>query len=676
LDPSGTTTVEIPTADALTTYRVEAILWTPSGWTWSTRTEIRVEQALVVDAPVPPFVTSGDVLRIPVRASNRTDAPIRARLELASEGGVELRLAAPVEVVVPPHDAVEAVLEARAGAPGEGSVLIRASRADDAAEVLDAARRPLGVLAEARAVRDRHDALVIGADDIPFALPREASARGTSSVSVLVGGALFGDPAAWWESSEDASWAGWALRTGHVPLPEPLLASLRVGVARSPDERRIAPSAPVHFDADYAARVVSALWADHAVADADLARVLARVATVIPEQPSGRPSPRVLRFDEIEIEGEAHQIASGAPPADALLGLAPAVRAASARPRLARELRTVVDRLRRAIERDVARLSDAPASWAHVAAALAATATSPRERRRASELVRRARRSVVTVGDRAWLEPDGELESSTGHVEPTALLAIARRELGDPANAFPHLRALASIARSSPRWSPRARALAAAAATTLTARRLTGPVQIVLDGRTQRAPLRHGTATVELGVLRAGDHVLRVSLPDGTMARAEIVVRYGMPWSARPERPAFDARIEGDVGSRDTRAAFVLTVQNRSARVARRPVVEIDLPAGAELDEGARALLGAELGTRPLLEGRTLRLRLRPLSPAGRVRVALPVRWSVGGALRGLGVSAFEENEPAAAGVLAPRTVIVADAGREPDRPRMPRPRE
>ncbi|MCC7540261.1 MAG: hypothetical protein IT379_28845, partial [Deltaproteobacteria bacterium] len=42
LDPSGTTTVEIPTADALTTYRVEAILWTPSGWTWSTRTEIRV----------------------------------------------------------------------------------------------------------------------------------------------------------------------------------------------------------------------------------------------------------------------------------------------------------------------------------------------------------------------------------------------------------------------------------------------------------------------------------------------------------------------------------------------------------------------------------------------------------------------------------------------------------
>ena len=113
LDASGTTTVEIPTADALTTYRVEAILWTPSGWTWSTRTTVRVDQELVVDAPVPPFVTTGDVLRIPVRASNRTGAPIRTRLELGPERGVELRLAAPVEVLVPPHDAVEAVLGER-----------------------------------------------------------------------------------------------------------------------------------------------------------------------------------------------------------------------------------------------------------------------------------------------------------------------------------------------------------------------------------------------------------------------------------------------------------------------------------------------------------------------------------------------------------------------------------
>ena len=102
LDPSGTTTVEIPTADALTTYRVEAILWTPSGWTWSTRTEIRVEQALVVDAPVPPFVTSGDVLRIPVRAS-RAPAPASPCDQLIIfMPSCITRVASPVSLTLPP----------------------------------------------------------------------------------------------------------------------------------------------------------------------------------------------------------------------------------------------------------------------------------------------------------------------------------------------------------------------------------------------------------------------------------------------------------------------------------------------------------------------------------------------------------------------------------------------
>ncbi|MCC7537230.1 MAG: hypothetical protein IT379_13490 [Deltaproteobacteria bacterium] len=681
LDPSGTTTVEIPTADALTTYRVEAITWTPSGWTWSTRTELRVDQELVVDAPVPPHVTSGDVLRIPVRASNRTGSPIRTRLELAAERGVDLRLAAPVEVIVPPHDAVEAVLEARAGAPAEGTVLVRAFRAGSASEVLDAARRPLVVLAEARAVRDRHDALVAGTQEIRFTVPREASARGTSSASLLVGGALFGDPATWWETSEDPSWAAWALRwsspsgAGRDPVPEPLLARLRAGVARSPEERRIAPDEPVYFEADYAARAISALWADRAVADEDLRRVLARVATVVPETPPGQPPTRVLEVSELTIGGQSRQVVTQSAAVDALLGLAPALRVARRRPALAGDLRTLTGRLRRAIERDVARVSNAPAGWTHVAAALAATAASPAEQRRARELVRRAQRSIVTVGDRAWLEPDGELESSRGHVEPTALLAIARRALGEPEGAFTHLRALASIARSAESWSTRARALCSVAAATVTSAHLDArPVRVMLDGQSRRATVRHGTATVELGVLGPGEHVLRVALPEGILARAEVLVRYGVPWSARPERPAFEARIEGEAGPRDARAAFVLTVQSRGARVARRPIVEIDLPAGAELDEGARVLLGEQLGARPLLEGRTLRLRLRAMSPAGRVRIPLPLRWSVGGTLRGLGVSAYEENEPGAAGVLLPRAITIADSGSEPARPRLPRP--
>ncbi len=102
-----------------------------------------------------------------------------------------------------------------------------------------------------------------------------------------------------------------------------------------------------------------------------------------------------------------------------------------------------------------------------------------------------------------------------------------------------------------------------------------------------------------------------------------------------------------------------------------RPVIELDLPAGTELDESTReALSGATLGA-PTQEGRTLRLPLRALAPGGYVRIPLPLRWSVGGSLRGLGVTLVDERqrvggEGRAMAILPSRELTLDDRGAEP----------
>jgi hypothetical protein len=117
-----------------------------------------------------------------------------------------------------------------------------------------------------------------------------------------------------------------------------------------------------------------------------------------------------------------------------------------------------------------------------------------------------------------------------------------------------------------------------------------------------------------------------------------------------------------------------LVVRNRSTRVLVRPVVEIQLPAGAELDEATRDVLSSRCAAPAAVEGSTLHLELRSIAPGGYVRLPIPARWSAGGSLRGLGVSAWDDAQPASGedlpvAVLASREVVIADRGEEPEAP-------
>ena len=122
LDGAGAT-LSFPLADALTTYRVEAIAWTASGWTTTASTEVRVDQRATVDAPVPPFAAVGDTLRLPLRVDNRSGEPLQVQLAIEGEGvvlaadavapiAVEARRGVEVRVLLPGESDVPAVSHA------------------------------------------------------------------------------------------------------------------------------------------------------------------------------------------------------------------------------------------------------------------------------------------------------------------------------------------------------------------------------------------------------------------------------------------------------------------------------------------------------------------------------------------------------------------------------------
>jgi hypothetical protein len=111
--------------------------------------------------------------------------------------------------------------------------------------------------------------------------------------------------------------------------------------------------------------------------------------------------------------------------------------------------------------------------------------------------------------------------------------------------------------------------------------------------------------------------------------------------------------IEGEVGSLDEIATLQLVVRNRAPRTLQRPVVEIELPTGAELTADDERRLGVQV-TRG---GGVLTLRLPPMRPGNVRRIPLPLRWSVGGSLVGLGVAARADDRDTAVAVLPPRSL-------------------
>lgn len=653
LDGTGRADVDVPLADAITTYRLEAIAWSGTGWTSSGRGSLRVEQEAEVDAPIPEMSVVGDVMRLPLRVRNRGTSPLSVRVAVRVEGDAGVEAAEPASLEVPAGDAAMTIVALRATRAGAGALVVELVRDDGSA--LDAVRRPIEIVDDRRLVRARTERIVSSGEALTLEIPADAVSRGDGEIRLRVAAAVFGDPASWW--SDDPPAAGFALALAGRPLPEDLVSALTPWAV---DDGGYGGRPHRYQDAVTLASVLGALWSSERMTEAAALSVIRELSA----RAGGMDAASGYEVGRSELSDHA----------SVLLALAPALRS-EARPTIRAGLEALRALLADHASSDGATTSEDPVTFARVAAALALTAGSDADRARADEMLRRLERHVVTARNLAWLEPifdDGSIEP---RVEPTALVALARIARGDRISARTLIATLATLARGSARWLSRRRALACAAAGMLASERVTrDDVRLTVDGapvvldESSDAP-RATSAT--LGV--PGSHTILPHLPEGAIAVLETEVRYALPWA---ELGAVGARVEvewtGDVGPRDARSGLSLSIHNRSARVLVRPVVEIQLPAGAELDETTREGLATATGAAPGIEGNVLRLELRPIAPGGRVRIPLRVRWALGGSLRGLGVSVTDEAvvatraEGGLVAVLPPRSVEIADEGPEP----------
>lgn len=657
----GRAQIEVPLADALTSYHLEAIAWTASGWTTSGASRLSVDQRALVDAPTPPYATVGDTIRLPVRVENRTDEPLDLRIVVEAEGELSIDRVAPVDLSLAAREAQESIVELSLRQPGEGELVVSI---ESGGEGIDAVRRPLNVLADARTARDRRVELVDSRSTIEIEVPAEASERGPGQIRLAVGARLFGGI-----EQVGHLWAGWTLTMSGEPLTEASQREARSWVSYEDEDRELLRE-PLR-----SALALGALWRDEAVMEADARRALRAISRALPAREALRDTENF-----------------GDQPAWILLALAPIAQHLDARPALREPAVEILERFREIVALDATRRVDAPSAWARGAAALILSGGS---QARAEELIRRAERHVVRVGDMAWLEPEGAGSGAEPRAEPTALLALAHVGLGARGEALSFVRALVDMHRAGapppppwivrgdicppPYFGGRDLALASAAAGRLTmnaVRHGDGEARVLLDGHVVETTREGGVSVAVLeGIGAAGTHRITVELPANTVALAYTAFAYGMPWDVAPRRRgALEVSIDGERGARDTRAALIVTVRNRGSRIATRPIVEIELPAGSELDEPTRDALRSLLRADAHMEGRTLILPLRALAPGAWTRIPLRARWALSGTLRGLGAVAYDGLGPMRAevlpiAILPSQAVELPDEGPEPDPP-------
>jgi hypothetical protein len=623
VDPSGTTKISVPLSEAITTHLVEVIVWSADGWTWSAQTKIRVDKETVIDAPVPTYATVGDIIRLPLRIGNRSSRQQEFEVAVFMPDQPDTPLLERKGVKVPGNDTVVELVEVPLKRAVKGSMTVGLRSAQGLA--LDAVKRPLIVQASTRRVRRSAEILAgaskagAKADVLRLSIPRQASEREGSDVQVRVGPGLFDLP----PLSPQLEWVhAWE---GRAELSRATVRTLSGG-----------------HNADLA-MAIGVSWSNSEVSDETMADALRRLTA------SGAALAKIDNPEE-RLRSQAQ----------ALLGLAPATKMLHARRPIDAELRAILRQLRKEVQTASVQVSENPKLWAMSAAALALTAPAKAKQARVRELVRRVRRHQLVIGPHTWIA------AKEGVHEASAYLALAELSLGERKRALALLRTLATLTLAKRSLSPWTRVLAKVAAQLASPSGAPGFVNLHIDGVVQRIALEGGVAQVPApGLSRPGDHA--ISVDTGASAPAlyhlEAVSEHGLPWDVVPERPgSIVASIGGEMGRVGEKSKLELVIRNRSPRAIARPIVEISLPAGAELDEKAkRSLRRHTRGDSEATRG-TLRLELAGLPPGATRKIPIAFRWSVGGRLHGLGLASFPAEKPEDLSVAKPQLLDIAAA--------------
>ncbi len=594
---------EVPLADAVTSYRIEVIVWREDGWVWSARTEISSDRDIVIDAPIPTVAHLGDRLAIPLRVQNHGDADRDVLVSLLGDAAIGIDDVEPQRVSVPAGGASAVVVSLAPGARGDGS--LRVVVTDLAGAPLDAVRRPLRVVLPERRVRVTSEVLVDGRGELALEID-DAGDPISGSASVVAGSGLF-------DAQAESTWSAWS----------------------SPGDARI--------------EAVQRQLGEGAAAALGFALGAAYVRAGIPDER--------LRHAEEQLSSALDARGSGTASLETnawtLLGLAPAARALGVRPDLSEDTGLLIARLVRDVGDGAAGLDDDTALGALSAAALGWSGDE-RSRPRVAELVRRLAPSVVEVGENVWLA------TVERPIRSTLLLAMAELALGHRPRAFTLLATVARFRALGHGLSAEETGLARAIADRLAEGVAPTTVRLVLDGSATTVDLETGMGLADLVALATpGSHRLLVETDGTAPVRVTSIALFGVPWEQAPERAGpFTMTLSGEPGARDDVSQLELRVVNRSPRWITAPIVELELPTGAELAEDQHALI-RRVVRRSDLEGARLTMALRALAPGAEVRIPLPVRWSVAGTLAGIGAAAHAADAPDAISLLRPEPLVI-----------------
>jgi len=616
LDASGTTEVPIPLADAVTTFLVEVVVWREDGWVWSDNTRIEVDREIVIAAPVPQVAHLGDRISLPLRVANHGDVPRELEVRLAGSEALGIADAPAQRVTVPAGDARAVQVTLAPSRAGEGTLAFAVVTPDG--EALDAVRLPMRVVDVVRQVTQRQQSIAAGRASLEFTVPRGAEGR-NAHVQLSVGTSLFES------TGTGGRWLTWAPGARH-----------RV-------ERRF--MAPTERSPIWLAFATGSAWTNEEVEDAALDEQIDRLSTMLD---SPRSASRIEDRWRVSSDDEAAVFLSSW----ALLGLRQVVEFPGRR-RLPRALR-LIERLQEQVGTEALSASD-PGVWVLAAAALGWT-SSPDDLGRTQELVRRLSRHTVEIGEDRWLA----LERTP--VRGTVLWAMAELALGHRERAFSGLATVNRWADAGHPLHEDILGLARAA----TRRLMDGPtpeqVNLTIDGVPRTVSLVAGSARVDAAELATpGVHVIAVDAGSGAPVFVRARARYGVPWTAPTPigagRGPLALSVEGGVGDLARPASLEIVARNRAPRTLQHPIVEVQLPTGAELPPTALA----ELGVRVERLDDLLTLHLPAMRPGNERRIPLHLRWSVAGELRGLGLSGRADDRPEAVTALAPRTVTIRE---------------
>ncbi len=573
-----------------------------------------MDQDLLVDAPLPERATVGDELILPIRLSNRTDTARAVSVQVTGTDSLGIIPVTIEAVQIPPLDTIELPFPITFTKAAMGKVTIAA--VDDRNRPVDAVRRRIDIQPGLRKAKTEVGEILRGRGTLTVDAPKGADL----TVHLTVGSSLFA-------GYETVSWTEW-------------LNSLVGRPVHTTDERDDYDLFAFEDDEDRGVRamLIGAKWSDREIPDSAVSRVIARL------------------FDEVNKESKerANDVRFSS---RLLMLLAPAYLHRDKRPALSAPLAKLIRALRVDVENGAAQFADAPWLCARAAAALLWT-------------LRRARESVVRIDGELWFEGGRDdsfaLESELFGV--SALFALAEFRAGNEGFAFELIRGMAKRAHFESEGMTGAddlevedRIMAQAAAALLTGERPESSFKLLIDGHRYDVELEEGYGNIEPSAFEhGGTHAVEIKDAGSRPILVEAKAKYQADWNTPPKHVGpFALRLDGEAGRADGRSGFELSVRNRNPRVISEPVVEIYLPAGAEVDEEARERLTELTGFQPSVSSDTLTLRLRPMRPREERIISLPWLWTVGGRMTGIGITAWAADRPEAICVLPAKKIEV-----------------